>query len=294
MKKLVCYLGTFILSLSCGVFLWDNVPCARKAMQVTASCGTEVFEKSCQMIRKISGFEKLRVFERKFSADQILSYFPEHVDGKVAVELTFVPHTLMCVRFSQEDPVKKSMVSKEGEILWNLSSGEMVLNTGTWLCSKGLRECLLLRAGRQDVSVMQELAHLGGAASKESLSHALSMKNMRADKVIKSCQKKKLIFSTGSQIGSHFQQLQPIQGCTTEMPSSPVWLKKPRGASLISPQFSEDRICNFVKMIFGDNFLILNKDTVYVPVYKVLIKAEDHSERIEYINAITGKPFHNL
>ncbi|AHK63724.1 hypothetical protein BOKEGFJH_00848 [Chlamydia avium] len=294
MKKLVCYLGTFILSLFCGVFLWDHVPCARKAMQVSANCGAEVFEKSCRMIRKVSGFERLRVFERKFSAEQILNYFPEHVDGKVAIELTFVPHTLMSVRFSQEDPVKKTMISKEGKILWNLSNGEMVLNTGTWSCSKGLRECLLLKAGRHDVSVMQALANLGGAASKESLSRALSMKNMRADKVIKSCQKKKLIFSTGSQIGSHFQQLQPIQGCTTEIPSPPVWLKKPRGVTLISPQFSEDRVCNLVEMIFGDNFLILSKDIVYVPIYKVLITATDNSERIEYINAVTGKPFYDF
>lgn len=294
MKKLVCYLSAFILSLFCGVLLWDNVPYARKVMQVTANCSAEVFDKSCQMIRKISGFERLRVFERKFSSEQVLSYFPEHTYGKVAVELAFVPHTLMNVRFSQEDPVKKSMVSREGEILWNLSSGEMVLNTATWSCSKGLRECLLLKAGRHDVSVMQALANLGGATSKESLARALSVKNVRADKVIKSCQKKKLIFSTGNQIGSHFQPLQPMQGCTTEIVSSPVWLKKPRKAALVSPQFSEDRISNLVEMIFGDNFLILSKDVVYVPVYKVFIIAKDQSERIEYINAVTGKPFYDL
>ncbi|WP_366223536.1 hypothetical protein [Chlamydia buteonis] len=294
MKKLVLYFGTFVASLFCGVFLWDNVPCAHKVMQVTANYSVDVFEKSCRFVRKVSGFERLRVFERKFSPEQVLTFFPEHQEGNATVELTFVPHTLMHVRFSREDVVKKTMVSQEGAILWSLANGEMVLNTGTWNCSKGFRECLMLKAGKQDVNVMQALANLGGAASKESLTHALSMKNIRADKVIRACQKKKLIFSTGSQIGSHFQQLQPIKGCTTTIQSSPVWLRRPRGSSIVSPQFSEDRISNLAEMIFGDNFLILDKVVVYVPVYKVSLVATDNSVRIEYINAVTGKPFQDI
>ncbi|WP_348663606.1 hypothetical protein [Chlamydia vaughanii] len=294
MKKLVLYFGTFVLSLFCGVFLWDNVPCAHKAMKVTANYSVEVFEKSCRIVRKVSGFEKLRVFERKFSPEQVLTFFPEYVEGKASIELAFVPHTLMQVRFSQEDTAKKMMMSQEGEILWNLASGEMVLNTGTWACSKGFRECLMLKAGKQDVCVMQALANLGGAASKESLAHALAMKNIRAEKVIKSCQKKKLIFATGSQIGSHFHQLQPIKGCTTTIQSSPVWLRKPRGASIVSPQFSEDRVCDLAGMVFGNNFLIVNKVVVYVPIYKVSLQAADNSVRIEYINAVTGKAFQDL
>ncbi|BAE81704.1 conserved hypothetical protein [Chlamydia felis Fe/C-56] len=291
MRKLIFYFGTFVASLFCGVFLWDNVPCAHKAMQVTANYSVDVFEKSCRIVRKISGFEKLRVFERRFSPEQILTFFPEHAEGKASIELIFVPHTLMHVRFSREDAIRKSMVSQEGEILWNLANGEMVLNTGTWTCSRGFRECLLLKAGKQDVSVMQTLANLGGAASKESLAHALSMKNIRAEKVIRSCQKKKLIFSMGSQIGSHFQQLQPIKGCTTTIQSSPVWLRRPRGSSIVSQQFSEDCISNLAGMVFGNNFLILDKVVVYVPVYKVSLAAADNSVRIEYINAVTGKPF---
>ncbi|AAP04824.1 membrane protein [Chlamydia caviae] len=291
MKKLVLYFVTFVGSLFCGVFLWDNVPCAHKAMQVTASYSVNVFEKSCRFVRKVSGFERLRVFERKFSPEQVLAFFPEHIEGNASIELTFVPHTLMHVRFSKEDAAKKTMVSQEGDILWNLANGEMVLNTGAWSYSKGFRECLMLKAGKQDVSVMQTLANLGGAATKDSLAQALSMKNIRADKVIRACQKKKLIFSTGSQIGSHFQQLQPIKGCTTIIHSSPVWLRRPRGSSMVSPQFSEDRVSNLAGMIFGNNFLILNKAVVYVPVYQVSLMAADNSVRIEYINAVTGKPF---
>ncbi|EPP34653.1 putative outer membrane protein [Chlamydia ibidis] len=294
MKKLVLYFGAFVVSLFCGVFLWDRVPGAQKVMQATADYSIEVLEKSCRLVRKVSGFEKLQVFERRISSDQALALFPEYMDGNASAELTFVPHLLMHVRFSREDGVKRGAVSQEGMLLWNLVNGEMVLNTGTWSCSKGFRECLMLRADRQDVCVMQTLASLGGAASKESLTHALTMKNIKADKVIRDCQRKKLIFTTGGQIGSHFQQMQPIKGCTTTLHALPVWLRRPRKSSICQSQYSQDRVRNFAGMIFGNNFLIINSSEVFVPVYKISLTCPDNSIRIEYVNAVTGKLFQDL
>ncbi|ANH78469.1 hypothetical protein [Candidatus Chlamydia sanziniae] len=294
MKKLFLYFSTFIASLFCGVFLWERVPCAHKVMQLAGEHGAEVFSKSCHLIRKISGLEQLEVFERHISVDQALALFPEYRNSKSYIELNFIPHTLMHVRFSKEEPGKKHVISQEGEILWSLVNGEMVLNTTTWACSKGFRECLLLHARKQDMQVMQTLASLGGAASKESLSQALAMRNIPAEKVIKECHKKKLIFTSNSYIGTHFQQLQPIQGCTTTLHTPRVWLQKPRHSMLFPAQYSEDRVCRLVKMIFGENFLILRNSIVYVPVYKVFLVSIDNSVRIEYVNAITGKPFYNM
>ncbi|WP_100934475.1 hypothetical protein [Candidatus Chlamydia corallus] len=294
MKKLILYFGAFAISLFCGVFLWDRVPCAQKIMQLAADHSSEVFSKSCRFIRKISGFEELQVFERHVSPEQTLALFPEYREGKSFIDLIFIPHTLMHVRFSKEEPVKKHIISQEGEILWSLVNGEMVLHTGTWTCSKGFRECLLLHAGKQDMRVIQTLAALGGATSRESLAQALSLRNIRADRVIKECQKKKLIFTSGNQIGTHFQQLQPIKGCTTTLNSNPVWLQKPRNAAVFPAQYSEDRVRHLVKMIFGDNFLIVRSSIVYVPVYKISLVSADNSIRVEYINAVTGKPFQDI
>ncbi|SPN73786.1 hypothetical protein C10C_0632 [Chlamydia serpentis] len=294
MKKLILYFCAFAASLFFGVFLWDRVPCAQKIMQLAADHSSAVFSKSCHFVRKISGFEKLQVFERHISPEQALALFPEHRDGKSFVELAFIPHTLMHVRFSKEEPGKKHIISQEGEILWSLVNGEMVLHTGTWACSKGFRECLLLHAGKQDMCVIQTLATLGGATSRESLAQALALRNIRADRVIRECQKKKLIFASGNQIGTHFQQLQPIRGCTTILNSSPVWFQKPRNSVIFPAQYSEDRVRHLVKMIFGDNFLIVRSSTVYVPVYKVSLISADKSIRVEYINAVTGKPFQDI
>lgn len=286
MKKLI-----FIASFFTAVFLWDRVPCAHRVMKSTADYSAEVLEKGYHLIKKISGCEKLRVFERRISPEQVLALFP--ADADASVDLIFVPHMLMHVRFSEEAS-RRSSVSKEGDILWSLVSGEMVLNTGTWACSKGFKECLMLKADKQDVQVIQALAGLGGAATRETLTHALSLKNIRAEKVIKDCQKKKLIFAQDNQISSHFQQLHPIKGCTTSLHTSPVWLKKPRGSSLCSPQYSEERIQGLANMIFGSNFLIVNTMNVYVPVYRVSLVGPDSSVRVEHINAVTGKPFYDF
>lgn len=249
-------------------------------------CGV-VFDKSCHGVRKITGFEKLRVFERKVTPEQILAMYP--TEDQATVSLIFVPHALMQVRFPGEDKKGSHPVSQEGQILWNLVDGEMVLNTSSWSCSKGLRECLLLKANTSDVRVMQVLAVLGGSAPKETLSQALFQKNIPADKVIKHCLKKKLIFLKENYVTSHLQQTQPIRGCTTSLHTAPVWLRKPRGASIYSQHYSHDRVEKLAKMIFGSNFLILDSDLVYVPVYKVSTQASDASTRVEYINAVTGK-----
>lgn len=283
MKKLI-----FVASVFVSIFLWDHVPCAHRIMQATANYGLEVVGKGSQLLRRLSGFERLRVFERRISPEQVLAMYP--LDS-VSVDLIFVPHTLMRVRFSGEDNSKRGMISREGEILWSLVSGEMVLHTGTWSCSKGFKECLMLKADKQDFCVIQTLAGLGGSATRESLVQALSMKNIRADKVIRDCQKKKLIFSNENHISSHFQQLQLAKGSTTTLHASPVWLKRPRGAAICAPRYSEERVRDLVNMVFGNNFLILNSVNVYVPVYKVSIPGADSSVRVDYINAVTGKIF---
>ncbi|AGR97706.1 hypothetical protein [Chlamydia trachomatis] len=281
MKKVV-----FIAAIFSSIVFWDKIPYSHRIKQFAMDYGIELVEKSSQLVRKISGNERLCVFERRVSEEQVLAMFAK---DKASAELLFVPHVLMRVRFSGEED--KRAGSHEGAMLWSLSNGEMVLNTGSWTYSKGFRECLMLKAGKQDVQLMQVLAGMGGSASREVLSQALSMRNVRADRVIRACQKKKLIFTHDNLIYSHFQQPQPIKGCMTVFNSSPVWLAKPKGSTVCSVVYPEDRIQNLVEMIFGDNFFILSSEQIHVPVYKVSIAASDSSVRVEYINAITGKSF---
>lgn len=284
MKKII-----LLSSIFCSVILWNKVPCAHHIMETAMSYSAEVCDQGYQYIRKLSGFEKLRVFERKFTPEQVLAMFPGEDD--VTLELMFVPHTLMQVRYPGDETTKKGTtpVSQEGAILWNLVEGEIVLNTSSWTCSKGLRECLLLKAKTQDIRVMQTLAALGGSASKETLSHALSLKNIPADKVIKECFKKKLIFLKDNHVTSHLPQSHLIRGCTTVLQAQPVWLQRPKGSSICTPHYSSEEVQKLTKRMFGSNFIILESSSVYMPVYKVAMKASDSSVRLEYVNAVTGK-----
>ena len=190
MKKIV-----FIAAIFSSVVFWEKIPYSHSIKQFAVDYGIELFEKSSQLVRKISGNERLCVFERRVSEEQVLAMFAK---DKASAELLFVPHILLRVRVAGEED--KRIGSHEGALLWSLSNGEMVLNTGSWAYSKGFRECLMLKAGKQDVQLMQVLAGMGGSASKEVLSQALSMRNVRADRVIRACQKKKLIFSLSKDV----------------------------------------------------------------------------------------------
>lgn len=285
MKKML-----LLASIFCSVVLWNKVPYAHRVMETAMNYSTDACCQGFQYIRKLSGFEKLRVFERKYSSEQVLAMFPEASDA--SIELMLVPHILMHVRYpGDESTVKKGAqpVSQEGTILWNLVEGEIVLNTSSWTCSKGLRECLLLKAKTQDIQVMQTLASLGGSASKETLSHALSLKNIPADKVIKECFRKKLIFLKDNHVTSHLPQINLIRGCTTVLQTQPVWLQKPKDASICTPHYSSEQVQKLTKRIFGSNFIILESSSVYIPMYKVSMKSSDSSVRLEYVHAITGK-----
>lgn len=258
-------------------------------MVMTADRGSVVLHKSCHVVRKVAGLEKLKTLERLISPDQVCLLFADYPEENVSVDMCFFPHVLFHIKFSKEDPRKGS---QEGQLLWSLVDGELVLDTDTWTKTQGFKECLLLQANQQDMVVMQTLSRLGGAVSRDTLLQALMMKHAKADQMIRKCQKKKLVFVyAGDKIGYHFRQPQFVQGCTTRMHREPVLLRKTRGMSLWPNTYSEDRIKELASMVFGQNFFIINTEEVYVPVYKVMLRSPEDSVRIQYVNAVNGEVF---
>ena len=116
MKKLV-----FVVAIFSSIVFWEKIPYSHRIKQFAIDYGVELFEKGSQLVRKISGKERLCVFERRVSEEQVLAMFAKE---KASAELLFVPHVLMRVRFSGEED--KRAGSHEGTVLWSLSNGEMV------------------------------------------------------------------------------------------------------------------------------------------------------------------------
>lgn len=92
MKKVV-----FIAAIFSSIVFWDKIPYSHRIKQFAMDYGIELVEKSSQLVRKISGNERLCVFERRVSEEQVLAMFAK---DKASAELLFVPHVLMRVRFS--------------------------------------------------------------------------------------------------------------------------------------------------------------------------------------------------
>ena len=97
--------------------------------------------------------------------------------------------------------------TKEGVILWDLTDGEMVIDTKEWEKTHGFGDCINANTDRHEFKIINTLAYKGGSADRETLSKALHVDNDVFDAWIESCRRKQLIVQIG-------QPLSPPPGKT--------------------------------------------------------------------------------
>ncbi|WP_213358129.1 hypothetical protein [Chlamydiifrater phoenicopteri] len=258
-------------------------------MTASARYGREVFNKGTRVAKRLVGSEQIFIIERSYSPEQVIENFKNR-NQDLYLEQCFFPYLLLKARYQRENPSRNGDYEiLEGALLWSLVNGEVVMDTETWNCSQGFRECLISKADKHDMLIMQTLIALGGSANKEYLIERLSTRNFHVAKSIKNCHRKKLIFVQGDRVGIPFRKFQPLNNCMMTMNRSLVSLIKPKGAIMISERHSEDDVRSLASKVFGKNFYVIDMQKVFVPAYKITTKGIDGSQRIEYINAINGK-----
>ncbi|WP_213318779.1 hypothetical protein [Chlamydiifrater volucris] len=289
MKKIVYSAFIPISLLFLGIFLWDNSVRARTIMTASARYGREVFNKGTRIAKKMIGSEQIFIIERSYSPEQVIENL-KYKNQDLYLEQCFFPYVLLKARYQKEVPSRSGDYEiLEGVLLWSLVNGEVVLDTETWNCSQGFRECLISKADRHDMLIMQTLISMGGSMNREQLIERLASKNFHVAKSIKSCHRKKLIFVQGDRVGIPFRKFQPLTNCMTTMNRSLVSLMKPKGSIMIAEKHSEDDIRSLASKVFGKNFYVIDTKKVFVPAYRITTKGTDGSQRTEFINAINGR-----
>lgn len=197
--------------------------------------------------------------------------------------VSFYPYSLLEVKYTiAEDK------TKEGVLLWDLTDGEMVIDTQAWEKTHGYGDCLNANADRNEFKILNILARKGGAIDRDGLAKTLHVENDILDAWIDSCRKKKLIVQSGNRYRIHLQN--PKFRSLPEMKLDERLVTKPHAKAIrISPRYSISQIERLAKAAFGNEFAIRKTTDVYLPVHIIIVQNPDGSLHTSHWNALNGK-----
>jgi hypothetical protein len=227
--------------------------------------------------------------EMRFSANQIMESQRKHLlkDNRhkfLEPELKFYPYLMMEVKYMVSDSK-----TQEGVILWDLTDGEMVLETKKWDKTHGFGDCINANTERNEFRILNVLARKGGSSDREGLAKGLHVENEILDAWIDSCRRKQLIVQSGNSYRLHLEK--------PKMKTAPVTIlneklvTKPfRHAIRMPRRYDVTQIQKITKAAFGNDFAIRRTSDIYLPVHSISVQNPDGSIHTTLWNALNGKP----
>lgn len=197
----------------------------------------------------------------------------------------YYPYVLMEVKYT-----KDSKATGEGQMLWGLEDGEMVINATNWDTTHGFEDCINAHASTDDFKIINVLAKHGGIMDRESLLNALHVESHSLDKWIEDLRDKKLVVLSGNHYRLHFENPRLNIIPETRL-KDPIVAQNVQGADRIKAHYSIAEVEQLTKAAFGQDFFIRREKEVYLPVYSIGIKNPDGSILTTFWNAYTGTRF---
>lgn len=197
--------------------------------------------------------------------------------------LKFYPYLLLEVKYTLSEDK-----TGEGIILWDLTDGEMVIDTQSWEKTHGFGDCIKANTEKHEFKILNILARKGGVSDRETLSKTLHVENDVLDGWIDSCRKKKLIVQTGNRYRLHLQN--PKLRVSPETRVLEKLVTKPyKNAIRASRKFSATQIQKITKSAFGNDFSIRSVTDIYLPIHSIAVENPDGSIHTSHWNALNGK-----
>ncbi len=197
--------------------------------------------------------------------------------------LEFYPYLMMEVKYTLSDNK-----THESMVLWDLTDGEMVINTKEWEKTHGFGDCIYADTNVQEFKILSLLAKKGGSLDRDGLSKSLNIDQEILDSWIQSCQKKKLIVQSGNDYRLHLNA--PRLRTVPETRIDEWLVTKPYKKAIRLPrQFSSAQIEKIAKAAFGQDFAIRKITYVYLPVHSIVVQNPDDSTHISHWNALNGR-----
>lgn len=229
-----------------------------------------------------------RTLEIRFSANQIMEKHRRELlkDNRhryLDPVIEFYPCLLMEVKYTLHDDR-----THESIVLWDLSDGEMIIDTKDWDKTHGFADCIAADTSPQEFKILNLLAKKGGAIDRDGLSKTLNVEHEILDSWIDSCRRKKLIVQSGNHYRLHLQN--PRLRTVPETRIDINVVSKPyKNAIRLPCHFSSSQIERLAQAAFGQNFAVRRTTEVYLPVHTIVIQNPDGSIHNTHWNALNGK-----
>lgn len=269
MKKFL--LITVIIGLGAGAFwFWEDVGSFRDTLMQYVENG------------------ELMTLEAHYSPQQIMEkhrseLLPDSQYTYQEPSLKFYPYLLIEAKYTQGD--KKT---KEGQILWSLVDGEMVLDSELWEKTHGFSDAIEANAARTDFKVMHALAKNQGSCTREQLQKELHLEADTLEPWINSAIQKYLVVQNGSELHLHLQNPKILVVPQTKIKQA--FVTRPyRHAQCMTKRYSRSQIERIAQAAFGPSFTIRNVKEVYLPVYGISVLNPDGSLLTSHWNALNGQ-----
>ncbi len=226
--------------------------------------------------------------EMRYTAEQIMEanrkdLLKDNRHKYLDPSLTFYPYLLFEVKY-----LISETKTKEGVILWDLTDGEMVIDTKQWEKTHGFADCIQAGTDRHEFKVINLLAQKGGSADRKTLSDALRVDNDVLDALIDRCRQKKLVVQSGNRYRLHLENPKLKTLPSTRLAERLV-TKPHRQASRVPRVFSLSQIQKIAAAAFGSDFAIRKTTDIYLPVHAIVVQNPDGSLHTSHWNALNGK-----
>jgi len=237
---------------------------------------------------EILDFRTTTAFELRYGPEQVMekehkTLLREKGARFLDPELKFYPYLVLEVKYSE------GRKTKEGVILWDLTDGEMILDTKSWDKTHGFADCILTGAQKHELRILNLLAQKGGSADERTLLDTLDLELPTLEMMLRGCLKKNLILSSGP--GRYRLHLESPKLTATPETKLNVALtsKSYKRASKAPRLFAPSQIKRLAAVAFGADFSIRQATEVYLPVHRIVVQHPNGTVDSTYYNALTGK-----
>lgn len=234
-------------------------------------------------------FRTTNALEMRYDARQIMdNHSRELLKEKGArflePELKFFPYLLMEVKYCDANHQ-----TKEGLILWDMTDGEMVIDTQTWEKTHGFADCMNSRAQEYELNLLQILSEEGGSAELTTIQSKLGAKPAVVELMLKSCANKNLIIGDSeSRYRIHLERPK-LQTVARTSWHQQLTTRPHKRAERAKSHFSQNQIKSIAKMAFGTHFAIRKATEIFLPIHRIVVQGPEGTIATHHFNAVSGR-----
>lgn len=241
-----------------------------------------------QKVESLIDLNEVQSLEMRYSAEQLMEENRKSLLKKSGAKyleplLKFYPYLLMEVKFS---PSKNK--TKETLILWDLTDGEMVIDTEDWEKTHGFGDFMQMNVQEEEYRILHYLAKKGKAVEAAKMSEDFEVEPQLLDVWLKSCVRKGLIFTSQEGYRLHLEKAKLVKTPETDLDQK-IMTKPLKATYKVPKRFSDAKIEKMAKVAFGKGFTIRRTALVYLPVYNITVQNPNGSTQTSCWNASTGK-----